>query len=434
MVRVLFVGAVCARETLVGAARRQPQRCRGAAATAPLLCRVRSSVGGTRGFLSWLKDAPSTAADEQQERPIHVPVMLDETVSLWAPTPLYESSDRQQSQFFVDGTTGFGGHSQELLRRHPNATLLCIDRDPEVLAIARANLAPFKSRVVFHEGSYASLDAALLRSIGFPDEVDGICVDLGANSFHFDEARRGFSVMRDGPLDMRFNQRDDALLTAATVVNTFSEVQLTRIFRDFGEERLAKEYAKAIVRDRDERGVVFQTTADLRECIERIARKWQHSGKQKKKKKAGSAGGGGGVHPATKCFQALRIFVNDELTHVATGVEQLVAQLAPHGRLATIAFHSLEDRPIKLLFRRLDTIARHTADGDDDDDELHELFMDDDDDGEGDASADAPSLLQRLGPKRFRLVKRKAIKAKDDEVQTNPRSRSARLRCIERTV
>ncbi|KAJ0395690.1 hypothetical protein ATCC90586_007929 [Pythium insidiosum] len=412
-----FPRALSAPDALAGAFRWR-QRSRGGPTAN--VTRFMRSVGGTRSFLSWLTDADAP----QQERPIHVPVMLDETVSLWAPR---ETAGR--SQFFVDGTTGFGGHSQELLRRHPNATLLCIDRDPEVLAIARANLAPFKSRVVFHEASYASLDTALLRSIGFPDEVDGICVDLGANSFHFDEARRGFSVMRDGPLDMRFNQRDNAAMTAATVVNTLSEVQLTRIFRDFGEERLAKEVAKAIVRDREERGVVFRTTGDLRECIERIARKWQVSGQKKKKRNAANSG----AHPATKCFQALRIFVNDELTHVATGVEQLVAQLAPHGRLATIAFHSLEDRPIKLLFRRLDTIARHTA-GDDDDDEYHDLFMDDEDDEDGNGNADEPSLLQRLGSKRFRLVKRKAIKAKADEVETNPRSRSARLRCIERSI
>jgi 16S rRNA (cytosine1402-N4)-methyltransferase len=319
-----------------------------------------------RGFFSWV-NTPSVA--ETVPTPTHVPVLLDETVTLWL-NPLDTAKKaklrkRRQPQhvvqtldgkvemptataprFFVDGTAGFGGHSRELLVREPQAQLLCIDRDPEVLAIARANLSEFKSRVVFHRGSYADLSPALLQSVHFPDEVHGICVDLGANSFHFDEPRRGFSFLRDGPLDMRYDQHDATAATAAHVVNTFSEVQLTHIFRDLGEERLAKEFAKAIVRDREEKGVVFTRTSHLRECIERIARKWHGSSKKPR-------GSGGSSHPATKCFQALRIYVNDELTHVAAGVEQLVAQLAPTGRLATIAFHSLEDRPIKLLFRRL---------------------------------------------------------------------------------
>jgi 16S rRNA (cytosine1402-N4)-methyltransferase len=175
-----------------------------------------------------------------------------------------------------------------------------------------------------------------LEKAGFPDEVDGILVDLGANSFHFDAARRGFSVLNDGPLDMRFNQQDATLLTAAHAVNSLSEVQLTKMFRDYGEERLAKEFAKAIVREREEKDKVFKTTRDLRECIERIANMWRSSDKRTNKKKGKRAGKMGSTHPATRCFQALRIYVNEELNHVESGVKQLANHLAPSGRLGTM--------------------------------------------------------------------------------------------------
>ncbi|EGZ11993.1 hypothetical protein PHYSODRAFT_441006, partial [Phytophthora sojae] len=198
--------------------------------------------------------------------PVHVPVLLHETVAAFS----RNLSEPSQPRHVVDGTAGFGGHSRALLQHFPDARLLCVDRDPEVLSIARANLAEFHGRVSFQVGSYADLGSHL-EAAEFPAEVDGILVDLGANSFHFDAARRGFSVLNDGPLDMRFNQRDPEAMTAADAVNKLSEVQLTKIFRDYGEERLAKEFAKAIVREREERGKVFETTKDLRECIERIA-------------------------------------------------------------------------------------------------------------------------------------------------------------------
>ncbi|RLN73531.1 hypothetical protein BBJ28_00013606 [Nothophytophthora sp. Chile5] len=264
------------------------------------------------------------------------------------------------------------------MQRFPDAQLLCVDRDPEVLAIARANLHDFHSRVTFQTGSFADL-ATHLTASGLSNEVDGILVDLGANSFHFDAARRGFSVLHDGPLDMRFDQRDASRPTAADAVNTLSEVQLAKIFRDFGEERLAKEFAKAIVRQREERGQQFSTTRDLRECIERIANMWRSSPPkgQKALKKRGKIGN---THPATRCFQALRIYVNDELEHVEVRVFQ-----------------------------------QEDEDESDDDGE----------DEDGDDSAEATK-------KRFRLVRRKATKATAEEIATNSRARSARLRCLER--
>lgn len=183
-----------------------------------------------------------------------------------------------------------------------------------MLAGAKTVLREFGSRVRFQQGSYADIETHLTQS-GFPNHVDGILVDLGANSVHFDAGARGFSWQHDGPLDMRFDQQNPDTRTAADVVNTFSEVQLTQLFQTYGEERLAKEFAKAIVRHRDERGQFFRTTRDLRECLEAIARKWQTPGDKKRGKKAKTAGKPS-THPATKCFQALRICVNDELQHV----------------------------------------------------------------------------------------------------------------------
>ncbi|RMX64532.1 hypothetical protein DD238_004226 [Peronospora effusa] len=268
--------------------------------------------------------------------PVHVPVLLRETLAAFS----RKRFDTGGPRHFVDGTAGFGGHSRAMLQHFPDVKLLCVDRDPEVLRIAQTNLADFQDRVRFSNGSYNDLEMHL-KMAGFPKEVDGILVDLGANSFHFDTARRGFSVLHDGPLDMRFNQQDAQAQTAANAVNTLSEVQLTKIFRDFGEEKLAKEFAKAIVREREERGKVFETTRDLRESIERIANMWKSvkKGKNKKKKKSNRASKAGSTHPATRCFQALRIHVNDELNHVERGVKKLVNHLAPNGRLGTMLLH-----------------------------------------------------------------------------------------------
>ncbi|KAG7399273.1 putative methyltransferase-like protein 15 [Phytophthora boehmeriae] len=370
------------------------------------------SVSFCRFVSSQVSSGADRVAEGAPQSPVHVPVLLQETVAAFT----RNSKTCGGSFHFVDGTAGFGGHSRAILQHFPDAKLLCIDRDPEVLSIAQANLSDFHGRVSFCNGSYADL-AAHLKASGFPDEVDGILVDLGANSFHFDAARRGFSVLHDGPLDMRFDQRDAALPTAADAVNILSEVQLTKIFKEYGEEKLAKEFAKAIVREREEKSKVFRTTKDLRECIERIANMWRSSDKGKKAKKSKKAGS---THPATRCFQALRIYVNDELNHVETGVQQLITHLAPHGRLVTIAFHSLEDRPIKDIFRKLD---KHSREQDSDDD---------DEWGDDDFDEDEPNDL--MSTKQFRLIRRKATKATAEEIAANARARSARLRCLERVL
>ncbi|KDO18885.1 methylase MraW [Saprolegnia parasitica CBS 223.65] len=314
----------------------------------------------------------------------HVPVLPAETLAFWVP-----AHARTSPAVFVDGTAGLGGHSRLLLEAHPQAQLLCIDRDPQILHMAQKRLASFGARVRFAQGSYLDI-ASHLRSAGLPSEVDGVLVDLGVNSHHLDSGDRGLSIYHDGPLDMRFDQSNADLSPASVLVNTLSEVELTKVFKMYGEEPLAKEYAKAIIRRRETEP--FQRTEGLKRCIEAIADKWKPKSAKAKKQF---------VHPATRLFQALRIAVNQELDHVEKGIPAMMDCLAPSGQLAAIAFHSLEDRWIKRYFR--DAVE-----------------MDDDD------------MEERWPHKRFEVVQKRAVQATDAEVEVNARSRSAKLRAIRR--
>ncbi|OQS01759.1 thioredoxin-like protein 4A [Achlya hypogyna] len=309
----------------------------------------------------------------------HVPVLPVETLDFWVPAHLKASGG---AALFVDGTVGLGGHSRLLLEAYPSAQLLCIDRDPQILAMAKERLAPFGSRIRFARGSYVDM-ANHLQTAGLDAEVAGVLVDLGVNSHHLDSGDRGFSIYHDGPLDMRFDQSNDELATAAELVNTLSEVELIKVFKSYGEEPFAKEYAKAIVRRRETEP--FARTEGLKRCIEAIADKWKPSGKVKKKQF---------VHPATRLFQALRIAVNHELDHVETGVPAMMDCLAPQGQLAAIAFHSLEDRWIKRYFR--DAIEKDDED-----------------------------LAERWANKTFEVVQKKAVQATEAEIEANARSHTA---------
>ncbi|KAF0699473.1 Aste57867_9943 [Aphanomyces stellatus] len=310
----------------------------------------------------------------------HIPVLPTETLRLWAPPRATEDA------YYVDGTVGLGGHSKLLLEQHPSARLLCIDRDPEILRQAKQTLAPFADRVHFGLGSYMGIKSHLADA-GFPEHVDGILVDLGVNSHHLDAGDRGFSIYHDGPLDMRFDQLV-SIPTAADLVNDLSEVALIKIFSEYGQEPLAKEFAKAIVRRRETEP--FTRTDELKRCVEAIAEKWSKGRKTGKQKP---------IHPATRIFQALRIAVNHELDHLEKGVPAFLNCLAVDGHLATIAFHSLEDRWIKRFFR--------------------DVIEDDDE------------VLQNAD-REYALVQRKAVQASSEEVAANPRSRSAKLRAIKR--
>ncbi|KAL0585109.1 hypothetical protein ABG067_005005 [Albugo candida] len=255
-----------------------------------------------------------------------MPVLVKQVTKLLAP------GEVKVPRYFVDATAGCAGHAQKILESDPNMQMLCIDRDPAILSIAISNLKKFKGRVKFINGSYAELDKHLSVA-GFPCEVSGILVDLGVNSLHYDKPERGFSWLRDGPLDMRFDESDSAISTAADVLETFSEVDLTRIFRKYGELKHAKEYAKAIVRKRETATSevrAFETTFDLRGVIEEVAAKWKL---KRPSSNSLPTSRSNLVRPITACFQALRIQVNNELANIHEGIPVLTNHLAPGARL-----------------------------------------------------------------------------------------------------
>jgi 16S rRNA (cytosine1402-N4)-methyltransferase len=282
---------------------------------------------------------------------------------------------------YVDGTLGAGGHARGIMEASaPDGQLLGLDVDPQALAIARRNLAPYEHRIHLAQASYTSLSAQLAR-LGW-GAVDGIVLDLGASSMQFDTPERGFSFMHDAPLDMRFGPH--ALQTAADLVNKYSERELADLIYQYGEERESRKIARAIVRARP-----IRTTRDLVAAIEAV-----------------SPRRGERVHPATRTFQALRIAVNEELTSIEEVLPQAVTALKPGGRLAVISFHSLEDRIVKDFFRE----------------QSRDLVN--------------PPYEQIYPEERkatLKEVNRKPIMPSEDEIKNNPRARSAKLRIVEKT-
>jgi 16S rRNA (cytosine1402-N4)-methyltransferase len=282
---------------------------------------------------------------------------------------------------YMDATFGRGGHAGAILEKLiANGRLLCLDRDPEAIAAARARFAA-DSRVSIFLAPFSSLAAAADR-VEPGLKLDGILFDLGVSSPQLDDAARGFSFMQDGPLDMRMSAEG---MSAADVVNGAPLTELIRIFREFGEERHAPRIARAIVADRQKKP--FERTLELAQMIARVARSSERH-----------------KHPATRVFQALRIYVNGELKEIETALDSALERLAPAGRLAVISFHSLEDRMVKQFMRR------------------HSLA--------DPMYAGLPDMPPHARPK-LRLVG-KAIEAGDNEISLNPRARSARLRVAER--
>jgi len=284
---------------------------------------------------------------------------------------------------WVDGTVGAGGHSEAILgATSPDGRLFGLDRDAEVLEQARARLLPYGNRVALRHADHRDLPA-ILDELGL-GPVDGILLDLGVSSIQVDDPDRGFSFLRDGPLDMRMDR--SAPTTAADLVNTLPEGDLARLIARFGEEPQARRVARAIVRERDK--APFTGTARLAGTIA-----------------AALPGPPGRTHVATRTFQALRIAVNDEIVYLEALVEDCVARLATGGRMAVISFHSLEDRAVKQTFRAL----------------AHRCIC--------------PRDLPVCGcgrPDRVRLVTSGAVRPSPEEIRDNPRSRSARLRAVER--
>jgi len=272
----------------------------------------------------------------------------------------------------VDGTVGSGGHAKGILERSaPDGRLLGIDKDDEALALARNSLAGFGDRVKLIRGDFASV-ATLAHEAGF-HSVDGILLDVGVSSMQLAAAERGFSFLQDGPLDMRMDRRSS--ITAASVVNDLKEEDLADLLFELGEERQSRRIARAIVAARP-----LRTTTELANVV------------------CGVVPRRGRLHPATRTFQALRIATNDELGALARGLEGALELLGEGGRLAVISFHSLEDRLVKRLFLRESATVK--------------------------GSSGLPNLS---------LVTRHPIQPTREEQQSNPRSRSAKLRVIERT-
>jgi 16S rRNA (cytosine1402-N4)-methyltransferase len=296
--------------------------------------------------------------------------LRDEAVELIAPAP---------GKVIVDGTLGGGGHSEAFLAA--GARVIGLDQDPDALAYAKQRLGSADGRFQAFHANFSELSQVLDR-LGIP-QIDGGFLDLGVSSWQLDTASRGFSFMKEGQLDMRMNPL--ASTTAADIVNNASAEQLEEIFRNFGEEPAARRIAARIAIERA--GKPFETTLDLAHAVERVVPRH------------------GRTHPATRVFQALRIAVNHELEVIPATLEQFAARLAPGGRLGVITFHSLEDRIVKQFFKTRSA-----------------------------ESIDRPEWpAPRPNPDRvFKLVKSKPVVAGDEEQHRNPRSRSAKLRIVER--
>lgn len=283
----------------------------------------------------------------------------------------------------IDGTLGAGGHTRAMLEAGVEA-VMGFDVDPQARAIAAKNLAEFGDRVTIEPRSYTEMKSAT-KAHGWQN-VDGVLLDLGISSMQIDTADRGFAFMKDGPLDMRFDPQSSSH-TAADIVNHWDENALADIFFKYGEERHSRRIAKTIVGGRP-----FETTTGLAESIEKAVPKTRKTNQHRKS-----------AHPATRVFQALRIAVNDELNRVAQVLPTAIDLLKPGGRLAVISFHSLEDRIVKQYFKEASTEVKSP-----------------------------PGMVLEEKVAIVKLVTRKPIVADAAEIAENPRSRSAKLRVIEK--
>ena len=305
----------------------------------------------------------------------HVSVLLDECI---------EGLDIKPEGIYVDGTLGGAGHSSHIVQHLTTGRLIGIDRDPVALKAAGARLEPWKDRVTLVHSNFCEI-ASVLDDLGI-EAVDGILLDLGVSSPQLDDGARGFSYMADAPLDMRMNNEDP--LTAYTVVNTWPYEELKRILYDYGEERYAPQIAANICRRREQAPI--QTTLELVDVIRSAMPPAALREKQ---------------HPAKRSFQAIRIAVNDELGSVEKVMRDAIPRLAPGGRLAVITFHSLEDRIVK-------TAMANASKG-------------------CTCPSNFPVCVCGKKP-QVKLVSRKPIVSGEEELERNPRARSAKLRICEK--
>lgn len=307
----------------------------------------------------------------------HRPIMPEEVTQLLNPLP---------GKVFLDGTLGGGGHARLILEKSsPTGFLIGIDCDQEALEWASQNLNGFKSRFFLFHGNYSQMDQALAAA-GF-EALDGILLDLGVSSHQLNQGERGFSFSREAPLDMRMD-RSSGGMTAAEVVNRLEQEELEKIFRDYGEERWARRISRQIVRQR--RDAPLQTTLELADLV-RSAVPGGHKPSR--------------IHPATRIFQALRIYVNQELEHLRKGLEKAIDFLKPDGRLVVLTFHSLEARIVKEIFQA----------------QVKGCIC----------PPKFPVCVCGRQP-RVKLLTRKGVKPSPEEIDQNPRARSAVLRAVRR--
>jgi 16S rRNA (cytosine1402-N4)-methyltransferase len=305
----------------------------------------------------------------------HRSVLLDECI---------EALDIKEDGIYVDGTAGGGGHSYEIAKRLKNGLLIAIDQDAAAIEAASAKLSPFGDRVKVVRDNFSNL-ASVCKSLGI-EKIDGLLLDLGVSSPQLDDGSRGFSYMADAPLDMRMNAEDS--LTADQVVNTWSQEELKRILYDYGEERYAPQIASAICRRRE--NAPISTTLELVDVIRGAMPPAALREKQ---------------HPAKRSFQAIRIAVNDELGSVERAMKAAIPLLNPGGRLVIITFHSLEDRIVKNAM--VEASKGCTC------------------------PPNFPVCVCGKKPK-VKLITKKPITASAEELEVNPRSRSAKLRICEK--
>jgi 16S rRNA (cytosine1402-N4)-methyltransferase len=306
----------------------------------------------------------------------HRPVMLDEVLAALKP---------RAGGIYVDGTFGAGGYSREILAA-ADCRVFAIDRDPEAIKGGAALLAAFPGRLTLIEGRFSEMER-LLAEYGVT-AIDGLALDIGVSSMQLDESTRGFSFLKEGPLDMRMSLSGPS---AADVVNAAPPDHLSRIIGVLGEERRARAIARAIATLRQDRPIL--TTSDLVAAIERV------TGPKRAHKR---------IHPATRTFQALRIYVNNELAELAEGLAAAERFLKPGSRLVVVSFHSLEDRIVKRFFAERTSTAKPV-------------------------SRHMPPP-EKHPPPSFTTVIRGHLESREEEIAQNPRARSAKLRAAERTA
>lgn len=304
----------------------------------------------------------------------HISVLLNECI---------DNLNIRPDGIYVDGTMGGGGHSLEIAKRLTTGRLICIDQDPNAHEAAGKRLAEYKDRITFVRDNFGNI-ANILDGLGI-EKIDGMLLDIGVSSHQLDEAERGFSYQQDAPLDMRMNP--DRPFSAYDVVNGYDEDELDRVIFTYGEERWARRIAQFIVKERENKPI--ETTGELVDIIKKAVPK----GARKD-----------GPHPAKRTFQAIRIEVNGELEVLQRAIDDVAARLAVGGRLCIITFHSLEDRIVKEAFRKQENPCI--------------------------CPPQFPVCV--CGKKPLgRVITRKPILPSKEELEENPRSRSAKLRVLE---